>query len=101
MPQVFDAHFDFHYRSDAPGRPRCEGSGRTLQVAIHRAVVELEGGAPELGSEVEVSLDRAPGRSVEIHGVVQACDGPRVALRFPRFTPEVGQVLAEASRRRS
>ncbi len=97
MPQVFNAQFDLRYRSAAPAGT---GIGRTLQVAIHRAVVQLDGAAPDPGTEVDVSLDLAPGSSVEVHGVVQSRDGDRVALRFPRYTAEVGRILDAASRKR-
>lgn len=100
MPQVFNAEFDFRYRRTTSGPGRVGGTGRTLQVAIHRAVVQLEGNAPDPGTEMDVSLELAPGSSVEIHGVVQSCDGDRVALRIPRYTAEVGRVLDAASRKR-
>ena len=97
MPQVFDARFDLRYSSAAPGK--VGGTGRTLQVAIHRALVQVEGVAPSPGTELDVCVDLAPGSSVEIHGVVEACDGDRVAVLFPRFTPAVGRVLDAASRK--
>lgn len=108
MPQVFNAQFDLHYRGDSGGtqgsanasHQMVGGSGRSLQFAIHHAVVQLDGNPPGPGTEIDVSFDLAPGRSVEIHGVVQSCDGDRVALCFPRFTAEVGQVLAAASQQR-
>lgn len=100
MPQVFNAEFDLRYRGGSSASTGFGGTGRTLQLAIHRAVVRLEGAAPDPGTEIDMSLDLAPGSSAEIHGVVQSCDGDRVALRIPRYTAEVGRVLDAASRKR-
>ncbi len=97
MPQVFNAEFDLRYTSAGPGRPG--GTGRSLRVAINRAVVLLEGDAPDPGTELDVCFDLGPGTSVEIHGIVQACDGNRVHVLFPRYTVEVGRVLDAASTR--